>query len=695
MAAPWEKYQQPAPAPAAAPPQAAPAGPWARYQAPAQEVAPQPPVDAAAASPVQPAKPSLFGMGSDFADMDKGGVGQVNIGIAALKDMFGSRLGAAEYLAEQSGGKVETDADGEPVVVLASGDRYRLNNAGLDTTDVGNVAGNVAAFFSPAAWVNRINQARNAGMAVRAGSQAATAIGVDTGLQVGFDNGRIDPLRTGLAGIGGAAGEVIAPVLGKIIQAVRGAPAPQAPAALLRELGITKPTPQQTKEATEAVAEIAAGGDPAAVIGAKEFGFRYTQGQRTLDPVERYNQLGREEVLRQQPGANAPFIQAEQANQNALSSAVEGIAARWGARPGATAGELSTTVQGRVAAQADELKGRISEAYDVAGQSNRTAVRADAVQALPRRLAAAVTDFDMELTPAAAQTLKRITNLASSLPEGTAGVTLRAIETQRKIINNSIAAAASNPADRAAMTAIKREFDGWVDNAVDDALLSGDPAALDAIKKARGLRAEFGRRFEGDAQADRFVADLVVGQKTPEELLNVALGAGQVSKAAGGRFVDRLRLAVGDDPETLGALRAAQFLRMVQKPTGEPLGPQAIVNNILRMEVGNRSMIDALYSPAEWKEVKRLAAALKPMVPPSMIAKSSGTAERVMRYLSTSANRLPFVGKMAEGIAEVKNGIQAERVFTQPVRPPMLPANPLLPAAGAAGGSQGAPPLDR
>lgn len=640
-------------------------------------------------APAMPApRPSLFRMDSDF--QDRSGVGAGGMLTAAAKDTFGSRQGAAEYLANaasKTGGTVIQGPNGDPMVQLGDGTVYALNDPGLDNADVAGVTSNVAALFTPFAYLNSALKAKNVGLGGRVVVQGLAGTTADAGIQAVADNGRIDPVRTLLAGGGGAAGEVIAPVLkgtwARLSSIVRsGTSQPQTARSVLAEIGITTPTPQQLKEAQQAVSEIAAGADPGAVLGKTEWGFRYTLGQRTADPVLRQNQMGVEEVLREQPGSNAPFIRADEQNAKALTGAVEGITERLGGQRGATPGELMDGVQGRVAQQADALKGRIREAYDVAGQSNRAAVTTASAKALPQRLTSSVADFDLEVTPIAKRTIEQISGKVGNLPPNVSGVTLRAVEAQRKIINNNIAAAASNPADRAAMTALKREYDSWVDDAVDDALLSGDPAALSAIKEARSLRAEFGKRFEGNAQADKFVRDLVAGQRTPEEMLNVAMGAGQVSKDSGGRFIQRLRLAVNDDPQTLGALRAAQFLRMVQNKGGEQLGPQAIVNNIARMELGNRSMVDALYSPEQWREVKRLAGALEPFVPSPMQAKSSGSIERLIRYLSGAASRLPFVGGMVDGIGSVKNAIDAEQVFTAPVRAPVR-SSPGVTAAGA------------
>ena len=129
-------------------------------------------------------KPSLFRADSDFRKAAGLGIGDMLW--ASAKDMFGSRQGAAEYLANQSGGSVAQDADGSPVVVLKDGARYRTNDAGLDSTDVANVAGNVAALWTPAGWASKLGQARNMSTLGRMVTQGGTAAAGESGLMALF-----------------------------------------------------------------------------------------------------------------------------------------------------------------------------------------------------------------------------------------------------------------------------------------------------------------------------------------------------------------------------------------------------------------------------------------------------------------------------------------------------------------------------
>lgn len=645
-------------------------------------------------------RPSLFRLDSDFRD--RTGVSMPAMLGAAAKDMFGSREGAAEYLAERAGGTVEQDERGEPVLRLPDGTSYRLNDPGLDSTDVGNVAGNVAAFWTPAAWAARFAKARQLGLLGRMGLQGAAAGTTDVALQLGFNDGEVDPVRTAAATVGGAGGEAVGTGLAVVgrrgVNAFNELSGRNVARAedLLRQQGVA-PTAESAQQLAAKIPELEAGANPNALIGAQRYGFTYTQGQRATDPKQQFSLLSQEELLRQSPAGGQVLRDAATRNAGQLENALTGITTQVGGKSAATPAELATGAASRLRGQADDLDARISDAYTAAGAGNRTAVSIDAVRGLPRMLRTSVADFapNPDTTPVAARTLSQIDEATKALlargEEGggnVAGVTLKALETQRRILNNNINAATNN-ADRAAMVKIKREFDAWMDEAVDTALVSGDAGALETMKQARALRAEFGRRFEGNTESDKFIAGLLSGSRTPEELVNIALGASQVSKAGGARFIERLRTAAGDDPEVIGNLRAAHLMRLTRGNDGQPLAMGQIVRNVRTTDYNNASIVKALYSPEQWAEIRRLASALEPLVAKGDFARTSGTSERMARMLfSRMGGGLPIIGEMVKGVGEGMNVVRAQRALSQPLRLPGM-SGPTAPAVVAAGVADG------
>ena len=641
--------------------------------------------------------PSLFRNDSDFRK--RAGVGVGDMLWASAKDMFGTREGAADYLAKEAGGRVGKDADGSPIVELPDGTSYRMNDAGADSTDLANVAGNIAAAWLPASWATRLGKARNMGVTGRIAAQGAAGAGTESALMALFNSGNVDPVRVGVAGVGGGGGELVGTGLNSIVNRgnsslrnMLGLTANDA-ATFLNQHGVTA-APDVLARTTANFGQVKAGADPNALLGQSKYGFTYSLGQREMVPAQKFRQLSKEESLRQTPGGFAAFDAMGRNNANKLDDALTGFGERFGARTAATPAEMVQGSSMALSEQAAALNQRITQAYAQAGKGGRTAVGAGAVAALPNRLRQAVGDFDIHpsVTPVADRTLAQIQLATSETLKAVnggniKGVTLRALETQRRILNNNIDAATSKT-DRAAMVKIKREFDGWLDEAVEGALVSGDKAALDSLRDARALRAEYFRRFEGGKEADKFIAGVLDGSRTPEELLNIALGASQVSKAGGARFIERLRVAASNDPQVMGGLRSAHFSRLTRGNDGKPLPMAAIVRNVNQTHYNNASVVRALYSPEEWKEVRLLAAVLEPMIAKGDFAKSSGSAERLMRMMALKLGG-GFIGDAFNAATSGLKGVQAQRAINAPVRPPSQSLPGFVPTTNAVLGEYG------
>jgi hypothetical protein len=590
--------------------------------------------------------------------------------------MFGNDEDIANAAARLvPGSQVTTDEAGNAMVQTPDGGRFYANTPGADFSDARRFGSQVAAYVPAARAASAIGGASLAGRSALTGLFSGAT---NAGTQVAAGRDKIDPVEVGITTVAGAAAEPLvqgAVTLGR--NAARLLPSAAVSDDAARQLamraGVSDPSPEQLRALAGAADELRAGADPRTILGREQFGFQYRLGQRLpeSDP-RRLAQVSREEVLRQDPISGPILRNVEQRNVAALGDAVEGIASTFGGR-GATPAQNAANAAGRISQQADELRGRISAAYQRATELNRAAISRDSVAQVPQRMRAALREFDVNAatTPGAARTLEQIQNasrLVASAPDGVKGVTMRALEAQRRIILNA-QGTATNPTDRAALGVIKREFDSWMDDAVENALVSGDAQALTAIKEARGLRAEFGRRFQGGEEADRFIEGLLDGSRTPEELLNVALGAGQVSKASAARFVDRLRLAANNDPEVMGSLKSAHFERLVRGADGELLDMGRIVRNVKSMEYSNESIIRALYSPQEWAQVRTLASSLEPMVARGDLARSSGTAERMMRSLFQFMRGGPVVGSVIDGATAGRRTMQAMRAVDGAVTP--------------------------
>ncbi|WP_196298174.1 hypothetical protein [Xanthomonas albilineans] len=77
-----------------------------------------------------------------------------------------------------------------------------------------------------------------------------------------------------------------------------------------------------------------------ALAGQNKYGFTYTQGQRMTDPARKFQQLSKEEVLRQSPGGGQVFRDAAANNDRQLDNTLAGLSDRFGARAATTPAEM-------------------------------------------------------------------------------------------------------------------------------------------------------------------------------------------------------------------------------------------------------------------------------------------------------------------------------------------------------------------
>lgn len=606
-----------------------------------------------------------------------------------LPAMFGKDTDLATHaLKVAPGSRMDQDANGNPVVVTRDGKRFYVNVPGLEKDDVLRFGGNVASYTPAGRWAGGFSN-----LAGRAAAMSAGAAGTNTAGQLAARD-EVDPGEIATVGLLGAGGELAIPAAAVVLRSLK--------RALGREPSAVEAALELSKHGVEPVSlqgrsplvmrsladEAQAGANPAALAGDAEFGFRYTQGQKTGD----HAQLSREEMLRQGQGPAADQLRGvEAANRATLQSNVTDMTQRFagsGPRPSSPVEAFERT-QGIVQRQADDLSTRVDAAYTKAREGMSGRVKPTSMQALPARLKKALgeTMVDPKLTPATSSVLERINGKIAVMnrpgAQNAMARDLGAIETERRVVNSAIDGA-TNPTDKRALMLVKRELDNWIDDSYAE-VLSTDK--LIPLKEARELRADFGRRFEGrgtDAAMDNFIEQLVKGGKSADELVNVAFGMTQVSKPAAARFVRRIKVAIGDNAEAMNGLRAAHFMKLTTAKNGEPLGMQAIRNNILGTERNAPATVRELYTDAEWNQLKRLASALGPMIPKGDFARSSGTAERLAR-MTASMRLLPGVRQVIDRVIEASRTLQA-RGAMQPLKPP-LPSYTLLPAASAAVGT--------
>lgn len=595
-----------------------------------------------------------------------------------VADMFGNYQDVANQVAKTvPGAKMVKDKDGYEVLELPSGDRFAMNKPGIQGHELAAAIGKLSAFL-PAGKITSLAGRLLPRMAVGGMTAAAT----DAAMQKVAGRDEIDPAQSLLTGVFGLGGEAIAPVIGagmrKVMDVVRPRDLIAQGQAIAQKIGLEVSDAIASKIGARAD-EIAAGADPKAVAAEAVLGTQLTRGQKTGDMA----QLAREERLAADPnsGGGAILRAAMEAQRKGLDSARQSVVDQigGGAAPESAAAAAERVASG-VRSQYATLKGEADSAYQALRQSTAS-ISGDAIQQLPQRARAAVQDFDLgsETMPATRRALE-VLDQEFGAAAGEVGIK-KYSDVLTRLTN--LAGSAANRADKAAAGRVKAAASQWLDEAVDSAVVNGDAAAIDVLKKARGLRAELGARFESRGAGDRagkLVQTMVAGKASPDELAQTMFGASQISPAATANFATKIKAALGDDVGAWDAFRSAVVLKATAKNTGEPLSPIAMVSNIKRFLNERPALADAVLSQADKQALGNLSNAAAAISPKGDFARSSGTAERFMRLASTTASNLPFVGKVLGAMIDLNGGFGA-------MRPPSLPPPQFPMEAAAAYGS--------
>ncbi|GAF69701.1 unnamed protein product, partial [marine sediment metagenome] len=364
-----------------------------------------------------------------------------------------------------------------------------LNKPGISLRDLADVGFTVAA-FTPAAKAGSVATTLGKRMATVGAASGVTEAGIDLANQMagGTEDvavSNIDPGNVALATLGGEVFEGIGVALSKAF----------GPA--FRQTGEVAPEMRQTfRESAESVGinademtdevirsylDRSAGATRGGQAG--EFDIRKTQGQQSGEA----KQLMLEDRLRSGPSGKARsrmerFSEAQDADvmaarQRELDKMGDGQSID---RP-IEAGEMN--IEG-IRAKAKTAQAATDAAYGDVGQASLSAKGQTGLFTRLKRIAKAEQFDTSEELASTRKAMTMIHDFSDKLKEqgGLAKAQpMRRVESFRKKLNGFINSASNNE-DRRQMTIIKREFDKYLDKAIDKALFSGDPDALTQLK---------------------------------------------------------------------------------------------------------------------------------------------------------------------------------------------------------------------
>ena len=393
-----------------------------------------------------------------------------------------------------------------------------------------------------------------------------------------------------------------------------------------------------------------------ALSGEREFGIPLTRGQRSLDDA----QLSFEDRARVGlKGESAQRVMRgfeDETQVPAINAARERIESTIGGdgslKPGSVIREGVKTAE----RTADDLVG---DAYESVGKAELTG---DGLKGLINSVRRSVmgTEFDQNLPQTRTlldEVAKQKKIMATFSGKGLRSVDLNRLEQMRRRFNTAIGAA-DNPSDKRQVTIMKRAFDDYLDGAVQNALFTGDAAALESLKGARGLFSEYAKKFRAQPirgksgrivdrdEPGQFIEKLIDADPTDEQVVNAVFGASGMNKGSGAAMAARFRDILGRDSEGWTAIRRAALGRIIQtNRNGKGIEMVSGAKTLSALDSAmekNGTLMKELFTQDEINMLKRFAFHVKRTQAAPTISREnpSGTAQVAGKALAETVKQI-------------------------------------------------------
>lgn len=362
-----------------------------------------------------------------------------------------------------------------------------------------------------------------------------------------------------------------------------------------------------------------AGINPAArVAEAEEFGIPLTRGQATGNVTQQaWEQAARNDA--RGPLAGRALRSFDDQQGQAIASARDDIAGQLGPIV-ATPEEAGTSILQGVQRRAQQLRNDASSAYESAAAKDAH-IAADEVSRLGRRVLESLETGGINLdtygnypgSQAAMNLLRRVSGFEGAQGGNVVAQSLEGLEQARKGL---LKVRPGNAEDARALTAIRRAFDNWLDDAIDNRLFAGDPTALDDLKNARSLWSQYkGMTTAGKTDSSKLLSKIATEDRTGDEVASWLLGAtnsGQAGRSA--RLAAEIARTLGRNSDEFEALRQAAWVKIVNPTRGQ--GNQAISRSINDFVSGpGAPLARVLFTADEIAKMRRFGNVLRITVP--------------------------------------------------------------------------------
>lgn len=272
---------------------------------------------------------------------------------------------------------------------------------------------------------------------------------------------------------------------------------------------------------------------------------------------------------------------------------------------------------------------------------------------------------DSSFAPTANRALGQLTkfaNIYKKKGKKLTYLTVKALETERKRLNNFISTT-KDPTDRRALMIIKGEYDTFYNGILEKALATGDDSLLNAIKGARLSQKTYSDLFDPKSilkkggkikdEGGIFMQNVLKGDYTPAQVANWVYGNASLGKSFTDKSlqtIKRLEKIFPKGSEGYDVLRDGAFQRLINN-SFRRYGDREIFSPDLFVKVVNdaingkgRTVSNNIFTAIEKKELLEFSKVLNKTLTPEILKNPSRTAASLINVLQSGFRSLVGIG---------------------------------------------------
>lgn len=291
---------------------------------------------------------------------------------------------------------------------------------------------------------------------------------------------------------------------------------------------------------------------------------------------------------------------------------------------------------------------RVGEQFEEA-RATPAALPAEQAKALADRIRSRIAErqFDVETMPIVRRRLRELEQI-DRLPTNSA-IKLNSIDAYRRRLSRN-RASVTDASQNFALDTIKRELDGFLDEAFDKDMIRGDPAALKKWKDARSAFSSYMKRFNDDKVIRKFAEQ----DATPEQMRQWVFGASSVgARPQAAQVVRKIGDIVGRDSPEFAALRQDALFDIMEPLHIKEPSMREFMKNYDRVVKNNPSLVNELFpdSGRGLRDLRAVAEAVERKAPDARLV---------------DLNRMGAVAMFGHGISRAAMKVNiAQQVFSR------------------------------